>query len=196
MHCADVRVDRAVGQFWEKAFAILAARAGRTVYLHQVDRSKAARAYRLRNGRWKSLIAPDVSLLDSPAEHHEVKHKTVTTQGCFGLEEYRFESLLELARETQEGVFLTVHDHHGYRDCLDNKIEDWVTANILDLARHRTRPTPGRSYVDGKIETVKIYYWPVALFIPLADHLYGPGPRPLASRLAPSEPEVEWLKAA
>lgn len=198
-HCGNVHVDRTLGEFWEKEFCRLAAREGFSVTRHQSGHEKAAVAFRLVQGRFEHLTLPDVELWGRPNQQHEVKHKAPTGGRMFGLEKYRFRTLLELARMTNDGVYYTIHNHQlsGGRDSTVNDIDHWVTANVLDLNGRWKLESVSPSYVNGRKVSTGIYYWPQGLFIPLAEHFQGRGPRPGGQQIIPTLSErMRQLKVA
>lgn len=170
-HCADLQGDRKLGEYWEQQFCILAARRGRSFTRHQFQKSSAANAYRLEGQKYHSVLLPDITVWSAPGEHHEIKHKAPTRDGYFGLERYRLDALVWFARETKQSVYYTIHDHSlaGGRDVAINRIEDWKTRNVIELAWSIEKEIDGPSYCNsGRIITA-ICYWPDAAFIPLED---------------------------
>ena len=124
----------------------------------------------------KVYTMPDVILWTCPGQHHEIKHKSPTRTGLYGLECYRFRALVDFANETQQAVFYTIHDHEkaGGRDIKINRLSDWVSADVRALDGQWSIHDPnGTSWVNGqRKENVSIYYWPVCLWIPLS-RLWG-----------------------
>jgi hypothetical protein len=185
-HAQNNAQDRAIGKHWETQFGALGGAFGKTMTAHQIgkgDRSAVAH-YRDANGEWKRLILPDITVWSASGEHHEIKHKNPTADGCYGLERYRLDSLVAFANRTGQRVFYTIHDweragcRSGKDPCL-NRLEDWVTAEVAVLSRRWTKERPGVSWVSGvRREGVPIVYWRVSEFFrPLAD-LWG---QPVAS---------------
>lgn len=132
----------------------------------------AANAWHLQNGKYHSFLLPDITLWSAPGEHHEVKHKNPTRSGKFGLEKYRLEALIWFMCETRQNVFYTIHDHSlaGGREVKENRIEDWITVNILDLESSPDREEKrGPTWCNGQRIEAIIYYWPTTCWIPLED---------------------------
>lgn len=173
-HCGQLQADRALGEFWERQFCLLASRYGFTFSPLQIGRRESALAYRKRENGWENLKLPDVVIWSAKGQCHEIKHKSPNKHGCFGLEGYRFHSLLDFAHETHMGVMYTIHDHSrtAGRDDRINRIEDWVTASILDLGQRAYRTGYNRgSYVSGEaVQRIAIYYWPISNFTPLSEY--------------------------
>lgn len=173
-HCADNAGDRKLGEVWERRFCALAAKHGRCFTPHQIGRPSRAAAAGLRRAQeWELLLLPDVTVWTAPGEHHEIKHKSPTRQGDFGLELYRLQSLVRFARETNQDVLYTIHDWSisGDRSDTINLIEHWRTANICDLAGNIDRQLPGSSYRGGRrVDGIPICYWRKDRWLPLAQY--------------------------
>ncbi|MDR1741930.1 MAG: hypothetical protein LBR38_08860 [Synergistaceae bacterium] len=159
---------RALGAYWEEAFARLAIEAGFSLTLHQSGRRGAARLLVPAEGGYRGMPLPDVTIWTSPVSHHEIKHKNPTDGGNYGLEVYRFNALTRLYKETGERVMYTIHDWTRLgRDNRQCEIEDWVTASVRYLATCIKKTKDGYSYVDGQWEIVPIHLWPKDVFRPL-----------------------------
>ena len=171
--CIDLNADRELGKKWERNYCILAAKHGKCFTPHQIGRSQSAVAYKY-DKKWKILTLPDVTIWTAPGEHHEIKHKNPDKSGCYGLEVYRFDILVEFAKETGQAIFYTIHDHDkaGGKLIEVNNINHWVTANIVELINRQQRTKKGYSWVNGKKELVDIHYWPSNLF-QLLRNLWG-----------------------
>lgn len=172
LQCLDNKADRDIGAYWERKFCDLSAGYGLMFTPLQIDKSGAATAYWKEGRNWQRLLLPDVVIWTYPGQYHEIKHKTPTVHGSFGLEAYRFHSLLDFARKTRQAVFYTIHNHalSGGRDCKDNDIDHWVTVNILELDKQQSfTSNNGSSYVNGnKVNNISIYYWDTSLWKPLS----------------------------
>ena len=168
-HCGNLSADRSLGEYWEKQFCSMMADAGKMFTPLQIGRPSSAVAYSKTNRKWDypPLILPDVTIWTSPGEHHEIKHKNLAKNGRFGLEEYRLESLIRFAKETQQDVRYTIHDHKGNREDKTNRKEDWVTASVLRLATATKTKSTTESWVNSKKKLVPIFYWMPQLFEPL-----------------------------
>lgn len=170
-HCGQLEADRALGAFWERQFCVLASRYGLTFSPLQIGREGSALAYRKDGQSWSKLKLPDVVIWNGLGQCHEIKHKAPTRHGCFGLEAYRFHSLLEFAKTTDAEIMYTIHDHSRTTGRADrtNRIDDWVTAKILSLESEKRVTGYSRgSYVNGEaVDRIAIYYWPTACFQPL-----------------------------
>jgi len=166
-HCRNLKADRKLGEYWERQFCTMMADAGKMFTPMQIGRTESASAWSRSNGKWNHFTLPDVTIWTAPGEHHELKHKTPTKGGRFGLERYRLDALIAFANETQDAVYYTIHDHHGNRESFDNRCEDWVTADVLWLAKATHTEYEGESYVNGTCKKVPIMYWNKQLFRPL-----------------------------
>ena len=100
-------------------------------------------------------------------EHHEIKHKTATRHGQYGLEKYRFEALLDFARETNQPVKYTIHDHHGKRHNKEGILADWITVDVTQLLGAEDGIYEGPSWVNSRERRVPIMYWNATLWEPL-----------------------------
>lgn len=169
VQCMDLQGDRAMGAYWERVFCEMMKEKGKTFTPLQIGRKFSAVAEYLDGDEWKTLTLPDITVWTFPGEHHEIKHKTATRGGYYGLEEYRFEALLRFAEETQQRVMYTIHDHGGNRHSKENNYADWVTADVRELkGKHKHRDPNGTSYYGGKKRTgIPILYWHKDLFLPL-----------------------------
>jgi len=172
-HASDNAGDRAVGAKWEARFQELANASGYTVTANQKNRSGAAVAVGGRNGGSR-LVLPDMLVLGRPNQYHEIKHKNPTAYGSYGLEAYRFAHLLEIANQTDDLVLYTIHDWHragatNSRADMENRLEDWVTADVRLLQFEPRKTFPGKTYVNGTCEIADIHYWSADLWMPLSD---------------------------
>jgi hypothetical protein len=177
-HLCDNGADRLLGQRWERGFCVLAARAGRTMTAHQLGRDGMAASWAARDGgSWRVALLPDVTLWTAPGEHHEIKHKDATRDGRYGLEAYRLEALVRFRLETSQHVFLTIHDWRLAGAAhpaapMPNAIEHWRIVEVLELVgyveRRRLAPRAMPTYVAGRPAVRPGYYWPTALWRPLA----------------------------
>lgn len=170
-HCTNLSGDRKLGQYWERQFCVLAAQVGKAFTPTQIGREQSAQAY-CRNPKWNHYTLPDITIWTYPGEHHEIKHKNPTHNGMFGLEIYRFNALIWFANETRQTVMYTIHNHDlaGGRETKENKIEHWVTANVINLNEKWSRVIENDSWVGGKrTPVVPTYYWMQTLWIPLAE---------------------------
>lgn len=169
-HCENIEKDRKEGRYWEDQFSRMAGRYGYSRVENQAERNGAAIALGPDGERF---ILPDVTLRrNGQTEYHEVKHKNPTRFDAFGLEVYRFDSLLWLAQETGQDVLYTIHNHNlaGGKNIKENNIEHWITANILDLNENWIRRIWGDSWVGGRRRRVPIYFWQAGLWCPLRDY--------------------------
>jgi hypothetical protein len=168
--CANLDSDRKLGEYWERQFCFLAGNHGFAFTRNQANKAEAALAWERRaDGKWDTYTLPDVSFWTTPGQHHEIKHKSPTRYGCYGLEKYRFDALIWFAGTTGQPVFYTIHDHalSGGRDCTFNSIEHWRTASVTFLADNIQQTSFGSSWVDGVRKSVLIHYWPTSLWKPL-----------------------------
>ena len=132
-HCGDLSGDRRLGEYWERQFCVMMAERGKTFTPHQIGRQTSASAWSKTDKEYNHFTLPDVTIWTSPGEHHEIKHKNATKSGRFGLEHYRLDALVEFARETNQLVLYTIHDHKGNRDDKTNRPDDWLTISVLRL---------------------------------------------------------------
>src|SRR5262249_49384987 len=129
-HCADLEGDRKLGERCEREFCKLGLGYGKLLTPHQIGRaSSAACAY----SRINRFLLPDVTVWTAPGEDHELKDKTATRTGFFGLEAYRLRALKNFADISKRHVYYTIHDHHGERDQACFRDEDWLTVDINTL---------------------------------------------------------------
>ena len=168
IHCANNQSDREKGQYWEKCFCNLAGRFGFVFTPLQIGRNGSAVAYELKNGSWNYFTLPDVTIWSSPSQHHEIKHKSPTNDGCYGLEVYRFDALMKFYNLTKQKVMYTIHNHslNGGTNNRDNYLEHWFTVDISNLNQHWDHvQLNGTSWINGeKRENIQIYYWSSSLW--------------------------------
>jgi hypothetical protein len=165
-HCSDNEGDRRLGAYWEEKFCIMAKALGHVYTPHQLGLGRIAACAHTATGR---IVLPDITIWSGPGQHHEVKHKNPARTRCFGLEAYRFNSLLAFANITAEPVYYTIHNWElaGGRDVRTNRIDHWVTCDTDTLYSNRGAAGWGDSWVGGEKRKVQILYWPVAYFRPL-----------------------------
>lgn len=178
LQCADLAGDRSIGEIWERKFCALAGRFGKAYTPHQIGRTKSAQAAKREGGgagKYFLKTMPDVTVWNSPGEHHEIKHKDATSSGMFGLERYRLEALLWFAGETGQRVFYTIHDYGRQPDearrhrktNMRSVLEHWRTCEVMTLSQNIQLTGIGTSYVGGVPKSVDIHYWHESLFAPL-----------------------------
>lgn len=169
-HMEDNSGDRDLGAYWERQFCILAGEYGRSFTPHQIGRGEAASWFGRTGRKWHQSVLPDITVWTYPGEHHEIKHKSPTRNGCFGLEVYRFNALWDFAEVTGQKVFYTIHNHElaGGRDARVNDISHWFTVEIYDLEKCLPPAVLGNSYIGGRPSSTKLYYWPASLWRPLS----------------------------
>lgn len=176
----DNKKDRENGEYWEREFCLMAGHYGKVFTQHQLNRSSAAAFYGRQGPGWETKLLPDVTIWSAPGEHHEIKHKDPTRDGCYGLEVYRLESLVRFVNTTGQQVLYTIHDwrHAGCQssdDRPENRIEDWFFADIADLSRSHTKLRLSPSYVDGDDRPdVPTFYWRVAEYFHPLSTLWAP----------------------
>lgn len=176
-HCRDNAADREVGARWEREFCVMAAAHGMMFTPHQLplDGKSASAFGRNTDGSWNRYLLPDVTIWSSPGEHHELKHKNQTADGCYGLEVYRLNSLIRFAEATKQAVYYTIHDWEiagasSSRDEVQNDIRHWFFADVAELSRRSTKGGMDHSYVNGERRRVEMRYWTAArYFRPLAE---------------------------
>ena len=171
-HCEDNQADRKLGNYWERQFCKMAAQYSFMFTPMQIKHQGAIQAFNKTQQEWNHFTLPDVTIWTAPGQHHEIKHKCPTRYGTFGLEAYRFYALLKFAHETKQDVLYTIHNHalSGGRESKFNTIEHWLTANVLQLNETWIFEARLPSWVDGKRKIVLQYFWPVDLWIGLANY--------------------------
>lgn len=174
-HAADNAGDRRLGSRWEQQFCEMAKQFHpHLVTAHQNGHASAAIATGYRDGAHKRVLLPDVTIWGRP-EHHEIKHKNPTRLGEYGLEQYRFESLLDFARETDQRVLYTIHDWQlagapNSRQHVENRLEHWRTIDVRCLDRVDRRTGVAPSYCNGATKhDTQMFYWPAHNWVPLED---------------------------
>jgi hypothetical protein len=166
--------DREQGKLWERQFCRMAAWFQKAFHAFQIDRDTAARWQKGERG----VLLPDIMILTTPGEYHEVKHKNPTSkwrvERRYGWEAYRLHALTGFQRETQQTVFYTIHDWEaaGARTSdapMPNRLQDWRIANIQDLevAAQELRPQPITTWLNAQVATCPGYYWSTSLWLPL-----------------------------
>lgn len=183
-HCENNSADRAIGSFWEKKFAIMMVEHGFLVSMHQYRKEGSAIATCRLNGAIKTFTLPDTSVWDAPGFDCEIKHKDPTNSGCFGLEEYRLEALVDFAGRSGREVHYTIHNYAlcpgetrlERKNYAQNHISHWVTVHVMKLWEMRTDPVRMPSYVNGKKKDgVPTYLWPIDIWQPLNEYLASYG---------------------
>lgn len=171
-HCSNLRADREIGDYWERQFCEMAAEIGLLFTPMQIGRNESAQAYGKNGKKWNTLTLPDVTVWTYPGQHHEIKHKNPTRFGSFGLEAYRLRALLNFARETQQDVMYTIHNHDfsGGRDSRENYLAHWLTVNVLELDGPWNYESFLSSWVNGVEKKVLQYFWPISMWVPLAEY--------------------------
>lgn len=173
LHANNLTNDRALGAYWEERFCELAARHGRSYTANQIGRQYSAIA---KDSKFNAYTLPDITVWTAPGEHHEIKHKDPFPDHqngpSYGLEVYRFNALIWFANETKQSVMYTIHDHKlsGGRDESENRLEHWITTNVLALNNSWHTCRKGFSYVNGTKKEVDIYYWSINRWRPLEDY--------------------------
>ena len=183
-HASDNDADRRIGQRWERAFCQLAAGFDKVFSPHQIPHPEgAAVAYgRGDDGQWENYLLPDVTIWSAPGEHHEIKHKRPSWDGCYGLERYRLDALVRWANTTGQLVCYTIHDWKAAgADAADtlmpNDLSHWFYADVIALTRGCTWVQEnGTSWVNGKRRNdVLIWYWTAhRYFKPLSELWVSP----------------------
>lgn len=176
VQCVDLLSDRQVGDEWERNFCRLAAKYGNVFTAHQVGRTASARAWGWGRREFFGVILPDATIWSGGGEHHEIKHKDATRSGCFGLEKYRFDSLLKFRDIVKQPVYYTIHDYgqqpNDSREDRkfngNNVAAHWLTSEVRDLSKAIHWQRPGATWIDGKKKCgVPILYWPREVFVSL-----------------------------
>lgn len=180
--------------FGSARFCRLAAEHGRVLTAHQIASprgSASAWGGPITDGSVSRYLLPDVTVWSAPGEHHEIKHKNQTRDGCYGLELYRLEALVRWANTTGQSVYNTIHDweHAGATDKwvdTPNRIEDWLCADVAVISKRSTKGGYEWSWRNGIWSWEEMRYW--------SAHIYF---RPLAEIWSPSQARLETeLRAA
>lgn len=174
---ADVTTLRAIGKHWERQFGIMACSYGKEFTPHQwgVQDGAACSYWRDAAGRWRKQLLPDIAIWSAPGEDHEIKHKSVMNNGCYGYEEYRLRELVRFAGTTGRRVYMTIHDWARAgaaraSEITPNRIEDWFCADIEALSRSNSGTFRAQSLVGGRYKDVPQIRWNRdRYFRPLAD---------------------------
>lgn len=153
---ADNRTDRAVGEAWEARFEDMAEGFG-----FECHKPEAPETW------WpdKGLLPDRLVQRDKRHEWHELKHKRPSRRHLFGLEAYRLDALLRLAKHVGDAVLYTIHNWEaaGARsagETVPNRIEDWVTIDVLELPDTISESVEKEStYYAGSKAKALIHYW-------------------------------------
>lgn len=165
---------------------MLAAAYGKEFTPHQIEHRDGAACswWRDNAGIWRKQLLPDLAIWSAPGEHHEIKHKEVMRNGCYGYEAYRLRELIRFSDITGQRVYLTIHDwRKAGASCaqadVPNRIEDWLCADVTALSRSRSGEFIGPSLVGGILKAdVHQYCWQRdQYFTPLAE-LWASPPHP------------------
>ncbi len=172
VQCKNLTADRELGKYWERQFCKMAGDFGFMFTPMQIGHEGAIEAFKKDGAKWNPFLLPDVTIWTAPGQHHEIKHKNPTKDGLFGLEDYRFRSLVSFARETGQDVMYTIHNHDlaGGRDSKVNNMAHWLTVNVLSLVGKWKRTDNGSSWVNGAERQVVRRYWDPSLWTPLAKY--------------------------
>ena len=191
--------DRKTGQHWERQFCTLAAGFGKVFTPHQIGRNdSAAAAYRKAEGQsWSVLTLPDVTVWSAPSEHHEIKHKNRTSDGMYGLEEYRIDALVGFAATTQQRVYYTIHDWEvagaqSSDERVPNDIAHWFYADIEIIAERATKTRVDWTYYAGGLRKLPIRYWTAQRHFQPLIKLWLSKPQEEELHLADPRPPGEW----
>jgi hypothetical protein len=173
IQCKNLSDDREIGAAWERNFCRIMARYGYVFTPFQIGRNKSAQCYFMdSDNKYQLKTLPDIFVMNSPGEYHEIKHKEPTKHGSFGLEKYRLNALLWFSQITNQKVFYTIHNHKlaGGKHVKVNSLSHWVFADVNDL-KDKYREFNGFSWVNGEQKKVSICYFDQKLFKPLESHI-------------------------
>lgn len=145
-HCANRPYDRVKGFGREREFKRVVDAWGYPCELHPADLS----------------LWVDARVWPYPTLH-EIKGKTPTRRGCFGLEAYRLDELLKF--DTRHPTFYTIHN-----DAVAG-VDAWVTARVSRLPRDRQFRARFPSYHGSEVQDEDGFFWPVSFFDSLAGWL-------------------------
>ena len=169
--------ERAIGAVWESHFCRMGTVYGKVLTAHQLrspNASACAFGAPLIAGRPRRWLLPDITIWSAPGEDHEVKHKNQSFDGCYGLEVYRLDALVEWAVLTGRKVYYTIHDWEiagasCSSDEIGNSIDHWFTADVLDLRDRSTKNGRDWTWRNGKRALEDMRYWTPRHFGPLAE---------------------------
>jgi hypothetical protein len=159
--------NRELGDYWSKVFADMM---NQHFGVHKFDKAPSP-IISLPSG--EKIILADVMLLEQHGGNFycEVKHKSPTRTECYGLEEYRLNSLRRLQEYAKGVVLYVVHDHFlaGGKFITINNPNHWKCVEINNL-QSKTYTSWGPSIVNGVYKDVPICYWKVDLWAPLKSY--------------------------
>lgn len=147
---------RKLGDYWSDRFAEIMQR---WFGIHKFDKTPSPVITLPNKTR---IILPDVMLFERYGENYycEVKHKVPNVHGNYGLEKYRFDSLVNMLSWAKGTILYVIHDYESIgRDSKINRLEDWYCADIKRLSEARKQTFPGQSIVNGEYKRVPIHYW-------------------------------------
>ena len=123
----------------------------------------------MKDGKYHRFTLPDFTVWTAPGQHHEVKHKSPTKYGQYGLEVYRFNALVWFAKTTGQKVYYTIHNHalNGGKAERANHLDHWFAADVNALVGKVKGTFNGQSWVGGEIRVVPIHYWDTKEWTPL-----------------------------
>lgn len=166
--------DRALGTSWEQQFIHMAELFGFEGW--QVSKLRGP----TMEWRGRRYISPDVWLLRRGDLQFacEVKHKSPTALGSYGLEVYRAESLIDLQQHfvNQYGGVTSLYVIHDWSRNADrastrNVIHHWCAQRMDVLQQHILGPFVGKTYYNGAVCERPINYYTTSLFVPLIGFL-------------------------
>lgn len=160
-------VDRSLGERWEDNFIQLAKPYGWEGWRF----AKIKGVTFLFEGY--TFVSPDVWILRRGDKQYacEIKHKSPARNGCYGLEVYRYSSLIDMGRiyHNEFGKvtpLYVIHNHelNGGRYGTENLIEHWCAGDLMTIPH--TMST-SETYYGGKVITTQINYFHCSKFLPL-----------------------------
>jgi len=160
--------EREIGDYWSQQFADMM-----NVWfgVHKFDKAPSP-LITLPN--MQKVILADVWLLEKQNENYycEVKHKAPTRFNCYGLEEYRLQSLLTLQNYVKGIVLYVIHDHslNGGVHNKENNIDHWKCIEANELDKTYENRSWGKSLVNGELKRVPICYWNCNMWILLKEY--------------------------
>ena len=169
-----VKQDRKLGEYWENEFIKIVKAWGWEAWAFSQKRGPS-----FRDALGNSYISPDVWVLRRGNKQYavEVKHKTVASNGCYGFELYRQESMLQIESNytNQYGgvvALYVVHNHAmaGGKFERKSKIEHWHVQRLRRLAKI-AKSGMSKTYRRSQVtdDEVPIMYYPFSAFVPLAN---------------------------
>jgi hypothetical protein len=162
--------DRDIGNYWSQVFADMM---NHKFGIHKFDKAPSPVIILPNSDR---IILADVILFEKDGENYycEVKHKQPTKTMCYGLEQYRFNSLVKLQEWSKGIVLYVIHNYslNGGKFNLANDVNHWEVSTIKALQLIKPYISwYSPSLVNGVLKKVPICYWNIKNWDSLARYL-------------------------